>query len=119
MKYLLLIYHNQQSRAVWADYSDAQRAEGIRAHTTLTSDLSRTGRMVSAGALADPSEAKRVSTRDGRVSTMDGPFAEVKEHLAGFYLIECADMEQAVEQAARIPEAAVGQVEIWPLRSGQ
>jgi hypothetical protein len=65
--------------------------------------------------LADPSLAKRVSVRDGRTMISDGPFAEVKEHLAGFYLIEVDTMERAVELAARVPDAAWGEVEVRPV----
>lgn len=53
--------------------------------------------------------------REGRTITTDGPFAEVKEHLAGFYLIECDSMERAVELAARVPDAASGEVEVRPV----
>lgn len=115
MKYLILIYHNQKSREVWEGFTEAQRAEGIRAHNALVADLVDSGRMVAAEALADPSQAKRVSVRDGKTSTTDGPFAEVKEYLAGFYLIDCASLDEAVAQAARIPEAAAGQVEVRPV----
>ena len=66
-------------------------------------------------ALADPSLATRVSVREGRTMTTDGPFAEVKEQLAGFFLIECESIERAVEVAARVPEAAYGLVEVRPV----
>ena len=70
--------------------------------------------MVSEG-LADPALAQRVLVRDGQAITTDGPFAEVKEHLAGFYLLDCESQERAVEVAARIPDAVWGLVEVRPV----
>ena len=66
-------------------------------------------------ALADPTLSRRVSVREGRTITSDGPFGEVKEFLAGFYLIECESLERAVEYAARMPEAPVGEIEVRPI----
>ena len=115
MKYLILIYSNPESRKIWESFSDAQRAEGYRYYAALNEDLTASREMIVSEALADPSLAKRVSVREGRTMTTDGPFAEVKEHLAGFYLLECESMERAVEQAARVPEAEFGLVEVRPV----
>ena len=115
MKYVILIYHNPDSQAIWERMSRAERAEGIGRYSALTEDLLGSGEMIVAEALADPSQAKRVSVQDGRTMTTDGPFAEVKEHLAGFFLIDCADPARAVEHAARIPEAEHGLVEVRPV----
>jgi hypothetical protein len=115
VKYLILIYHNQQVREGWANLSDAERAEGQQAHVSVIEDLVESGEMVVSEALADPSRAKRVSVSEGRTTTTDGPFAEVKEYLAGFYLVECQSIDRAVEHAARIPEAAFGLVEVRPV----
>ena len=95
MKYLILIYGNPASRAVWEGLSEAQRAEGLKAYAALNEDLAASGEMVVAEALADPSLAKRVSVREGRTVTSDGPFAEAKEHLAGFFLIDVESRERA------------------------
>jgi hypothetical protein len=116
VKYLLLIYHNQKSLEAWAGYTEQGRAAGIRAHVDLVNELAQTGRLVASEALADPGAGRRVTARDGRINTTDGPFAEVKEFLAGFYLIDCDDLDQAVAYAARIPEAALGLVEVRPVR---
>ena len=115
MKYLILIYANPASRAVWVGLSEAQRAEGLKAYAALNEDLAASGEMVVAEALADPSLAKRVSVREGRTVTSDGPFAEAKEHLAGFFLVECESLDRAVEVAARVPEADLGLVEVRPV----
>jgi len=115
VKYLILIYSNPTSRAVWEGLSDAQRAEGLRGYAALNEDLAASGEMIVSEALADPSLAKRVSVREGRTMTSDGPFAEAKEHLAGFFLIECESLDRAVEHAARIPEATLGLIEVRPI----
>jgi hypothetical protein len=63
-------------------------------------------------ALVDWSQAKRVLVKEGRTQTTDGPFAEVKEFLAGFYLVDCVSLDRAVELAARMPESGLGMVEV-------
>lgn len=65
--------------------------------------------------MADPQHGKRVAVRDGRLVASDGPFAEVKEELAGFHLVECESMDRAVAIAARIPEAAAAEIEVRPI----
>jgi hypothetical protein len=116
VKYLILIYGNPASRAIWEGFSDAQRAEGLAYYAALNEDLVASGEMIASAALADPSLARRVLVREGQTITSDGPFAEVKEHLAGIYLVECEGLERAVEVAARMPEAALGLVEVRPVR---
>jgi hypothetical protein len=81
----------------------------------LTADLQAAGELIVSEGLADKSLGTWVSVRDGRTVTSDGPYAEVKEHLAGFYLIECDSMEGAVEWAAKAPDAATGAVEVRPI----
>lgn len=115
MKYLILIYSNPASREVWEALSDAERTVGFRVYAALNEDLAASGEMIVSEALTDPSLAKHVLVREGRTTTTDGPFAEVKEHLAGFYLIECDSIERAVEHAAKVPEAAYGLVEVRPV----
>jgi hypothetical protein len=115
MKYLVLIYSNPQARQVWETFSDAQKAEGLEAYAALNDDLARSGELIVTEALADPSLAKRVTVRDGRAVTSDGPYAEAKEHLAGFYLVECESIERAIDIAARIPEAPIGTIEVRPI----
>jgi hypothetical protein len=115
MKYLILIQSNPQSLAVWETMSDAARMDFGRAHLALTDALADSGELVVSEGLADPSLAKHVSVREGRTIVSDGPFAEVKEHLAGFYLIDCDSIERAVELAARLPDAATGSVEVRPV----
>lgn len=115
MKYLILIYSNPMSREAWEGFSEAERAEGFGVYGALSEDLAASGELIVTEALADPSLAVRVSVREGRTMTSDGPFAEVKEQLAGFFLVECESRERAVEIAARVPEADLGLVEVRPV----
>jgi hypothetical protein len=113
MKYLVMIYSNPASRAAWSGFSDAEKSAGLREYAALVEELAGTGELVVTEALADPSHARRPSVA---VSPLpgDGPFAEAKEQLAGFFLVECAGMERALEIAARIPEARHGLVQVRP-----
>ena len=115
MKYLVLIYSNPASREIWEAFSDEQRAEGFRYYGAITEELAASGELIVTEALADPSLTRRVTVRDGQTLTSDGPFAEAKELLAGFFLVECDSMERAVEVAARMPEAELGLIEVRPV----
>ena len=118
MKYLILIHSNPQSREIWESFTDEQRTEGFAYYTALSDDLVSTGELIVTEALADPSMGTRLPAQGGSVvATSDGPFAEVKEHLAGFFLVQCESMERAIEIAARMPEAELGLVEVRPVLS--
>jgi hypothetical protein len=113
VKYVILIWSNPTSRELWEGFSDAERAEGFGAYAALDEELAASGELIVSEALADPSATTRVAVRDGRTITTDGPFAEAKELLAGFYLVDCASHERAVEIAARVPGMAeLGLVEV-------
>jgi hypothetical protein len=115
VKYLILIYSNPVSREIWEGFSDDQRAEGFRWYTALGEELAASGELIVTEALADPSLTTRVSVRDGQAVTSDGPYAESKELLAGFFLLDCDSADRAVEIAARLPEAELGLVEVRPV----
>ena len=115
MKSLSLIYSNPPSREAWKSFSPAEQADGFRAYSALTQDLQATGHLIATEALADPSLGKRLAVRDGQVLTTDGPYAEAKELLAGFYLIHCDTVEEAIAYAARVPEAPLSLVEVRPV----
>jgi hypothetical protein len=115
VRYLILIYSNPASREIWEGFSDDQRAEGYRYYAALTEELAAAGELIVSEALADPSLTTRVSVRDGQTLTSDGPFAETKELLGGFFLLECESHDRAVEIAARVPEAELGLVEVRPV----
>ena len=115
MKYLILIYSNPASREIWEGFTDDQRAEGFRYYAALADELAASGELIATEALADASSTRRVAVRDGQTLTSDGPFAEAKEQLAGFFLLDCQSAERAVEIAARVPEAELGLVEVRPV----
>ena len=117
MKYLLLIYHNPEARQLWESFSEEQKAEGLALYAALNNDLAESGELIVAEALESPASASRVSVTDGRTVAGDGPYVETKEHLAGFYLVDVASRERAIEIAGRIPEAAIGGVEVRPIRT--
>ena len=115
MKYLILVLSNPHFLERWEGPTEAQREAFGRDHLALTEELAASGELVVSEGLADPALAKRVTVRDGKTMTTDGPFAEVKEHLAGFYLVDCVTAERAVEIAARVPDAIWGLVEVRPV----
>jgi hypothetical protein len=114
VKYLILIYSNPASREMWEAFSADERSEGLAYYASLVEDLEASGELIVTEALADPSLTKRVTVREGQAMTSDGPFAEAKELLAGFFLVECESAERALEIAARVPEAELGLVEVRP-----
>ena len=115
MKYLILIYSNPASREIWEGFTDDQRTEGFRYYAALADELAASGELIATEALADASSTRRVTVRDGQTLTSDGPFAEAKEQLAGFFLLDCQSAGRAVEIAARVPEAELGLVEVRPV----
>ncbi|PRX48257.1 hypothetical protein B0I33_10471 [Prauserella shujinwangii] len=112
MKYLLLIY---SSPATWNALSQQERDRVAREHAELDAELIATGELLASEALADPSRSSAVRVRDGVAVHTDGPYAEVKEHLAGFYLVDCDTPERAREIAARIPDARICGAEVRPV----
>ena len=115
MRFVILIRHNPQAVELWRQLSVEQREAGLAAYAALNEELEAAGEMVVSAALADPALAKRVTVKGGETIATDGPYAEVKEHLAGFYLVECDSIERAVEYAAKIPEAAHMEIEVRPV----
>ena len=116
VKFLILIYGNPESREVWNQLSDEQKKEAMAGYTELEDALTASGELLVTHSLGDPAATKQVLVRDGNVMTTDGPFAEVKEQLAGFYLVECDSIERAMEIVPQIPEAPFSIVEVRPIR---
>jgi hypothetical protein len=116
VRYVVLIYHNPESLKVWESLSADERHEGLGAYRALNEDLEASGELVVTHALTPPGQGRRIPAADGTGLPTDGPFAEVKEHLAGFYLLECESFERAAEIAARVPEADLGLVEVGPVQ---
>ena len=115
MKYVILIYRNPESRQMWESLSETDRSVGLQAYRDLNAELAASGEYVASEALAYPEDGRQVWRRENGTISSDGPYAESKEHLAGFYLLDCASLQRAVEIAGRIPEADLGLVEVRPV----
>ena len=102
MKYLLIIHNNP---AFLDALSSDELDELMAAHGPFQEQLRESGELVGFAALADPSQSRTVRVRDGVPAVTDGPFLEAKEHLAGYYEVDCASIERAVELAGLMPEA--------------
>ncbi len=111
MRYLLLIYTPESTEAVPAEAMQKEQA----AYGAFTADIRARGIFQAGEALQPTTTATTVRVSDGRTITTDGPFAETKEALGGFYLIEAKDLDEAIEVAARIPAAARGSIEVRPI----
>jgi len=114
LKYLCLVYAEEERIAKLADGEwDALVAENLE----LCEELRKSGHYVSASPLESVQTAVTVRMRKGHLSTTDGPFAETKEQLGGYYLIEARDLHEAILMAGRIPGARLGSIEVRPLRA--
>jgi hypothetical protein len=112
MQYLLLIYRNEAE----ASNSDAAMTKKMTdEYTTFTQSIIQSGNFKAGDRLQPATTATTVRVRDGKTLTTDGPFAETREQLAGYYLIEAKDLDAALAIAARIPGARVGSIEVRPI----
>ena len=109
MKYMLLVYLDEQA------LSDSEREHCYVESAQLTQDLNRSGHYLHASPLHPVAAATSVRMREGKRLVTDGPFAETREQLGGFYLIEANDLDEAISIAQRVPPAKFGSVEIPPL----
>jgi hypothetical protein len=112
MKYILLIYHNEHG---WGDLTEQQKQKLYADYRQFTEEIMTSGNHIAGSELHPTSMATSVRVRDGQQLATDGPFAETKEQLGGYYLIEAANLDQAISIAARIPSATTGTIEIRPL----
>ncbi len=112
MKYALLIYYDE-SRQPAPDSAESQ--EEFDAYLKFTQSITERGINLGGEALHPTETATTVRVREGETLTTDGPFAETKEALAGFYLIEAADLDEAIAVAAELPGSWVGSVEVRPI----
>jgi hypothetical protein len=111
MQYILLIYNAEPTEAVPEDLMLAE----MEGYNKFTAHIRERGVMVAGEALVPTSSATTVRVVDGRTVTTDGPFAETKEQLGGFYLVEAADLDEAIAYAAMIPGATHGSIEVRPI----
>ena len=112
MQYLLMIYENEN---VMNDMAPEARGAMFAEYNTFTQDIVKSGHFKAGDALQPVATATSVRVKDGKTITTDGPFAETKEQLGGYYLVEAADLDEAIGIAARIPAARTGTVEVRPV----
>jgi hypothetical protein len=112
MKYLCLIYDDEKQMA---GMSKSEGDAFMGEYFAFTEGVRESGHYVAGEALHPVSTATTVRVRNGQVSTTDGPFAETKEQLGGFYLVEARDLNDAIQVAARIPSARTGSIEVRPV----
>ena len=112
MQYMLLIYGDQNG---WDSIGEEERGQIFQAYGAFTQELQGSGAMVAGDALQPTQTATTVRVRNDETLTTDGPFAETKEQLGGYYLIEAGSLDDAIEWAAKIPAARYGSVEVRPI----
>jgi hypothetical protein len=112
MQYLLLIYDNE---AAMAGRDEATMNQMLTDYRSFTQGIVQAGQFKAGDALQPTSTATTVRVRDGKTMTTDGPFAETREQLGGYYLIEAKDLDEATGIAARVPSAKSGSVEVRPI----
>ena len=113
MQYLLLIY---DAETEWAKMSQAEQGKMYEEYMQFTSDIKNKGNHLAGHQLQPIATATTVRVRNGKRLTTDGPFAETKEQLGGYYLVEAKDLDEAISIAAKIPGAKHGSIEVRPIR---
>ena len=112
MKYILLIYEDEKQ---FANLTKEQGAAIFQEYGTFTDNIKKSGHLVVGEPLDPTPTAKTVRVRGGKTQSTDGPFAETREQLGGFYIIEAKNMDEGVGIAARVPSARVGSIEVRPI----
>ncbi|HVT43233.1 MAG TPA: YciI family protein [Thermoanaerobaculia bacterium] len=115
MKYMLLIYHDEKG---WDKLSESERMEIYAEYGKFGQQITAGGNYVSGSELQPTTTATSVRVRDGKRLVTDGPFAETREQLGGYYLVEAKDLDEAIDLASRIPSALTGTIEVRPLAEG-
>lgn len=113
MQYLLLIYAPESH---WESMPEPERQKIYQRYGELIGDLKKSGKFLGGHELQPTSTATTVRVRDGKKAVTDGPFAETKEHLGGYFLVEAKDLDEALSMAARIPSATAGSIEVRPVK---
>ena len=112
MRYLCMIYDDEKT---WASMSKEDSGAYMGEYLAFTEGIKKSGHYVGGEALQPVSTATTVRVRNGKMSTTDGPFAETKEQLGGYYLIEARDLNDAIQVAAKVPSARLGSIEVRPI----
>ena len=112
MKYVLLIYHDEQS---WTDLTEPERQQIYLEYRQLIQELQSKGKYLAGEQLQPAKAGSAVRVREGNSMVIDGPFAETREQIGGFFIVDVKDAQEAAEIAARIPSARDGAIEIRPV----
>jgi len=112
MRYVCLIYDDEKT---WEKMPKAEADAMMGEYFAFTEDVRKNGHYQAGEALQPVATATTVRVRNGKISTTDGPFAETKEQLGGFYLISARDLNEAIQIASRIPSARIGSIEVRPV----
>jgi hypothetical protein len=110
MQYMLLIYESEGRKL-----SPAEQGQLMQEYMAFTQDIVKAGKFKAGDPLEPTATATTVRVRNGKAATTDGPFAETKEQLGGYYIVEAKDLDEAVSLAARIPGARTGSIEVRPI----
>jgi len=112
MKYVLLIYGAEKA---WASLPKQEQERIFNDYMTFSEELAKSGKMGACEPLEPTSTATTLRVRNGKAVPTDGPFADTKEQLGGFYVVDVKDLNEAMEWAAKIPDALTGSIEIRPV----
>jgi hypothetical protein len=112
MKYMLLIYANASEAP---EYTPEQQQAAAKAWYTVVEEMKSAGVWLGNNGLSPVGDAKTIRIRGGKTLTTDGPFAETKEQLSGYYLVDCKDFDEAISWAEKVPGAHFGSIEVRPL----
>ena|SRR5688572_9504591 len=116
MQYLCLIYEDEKE---WQKLPPAETETILREYSAYTESMQRSGNYLGGNGLQPTNTATTVRVRQGKVATIDGPFAETKEQLGGYYLLKARDLNEAIQLASKIPGARFGSVEVRPVMEMQ
>lgn len=112
MRYIMLIYTDESAES---RYSEEENQAVMAGYYAFTNEVRERNLYQAGDALQPTATATTVTVRDGKTLTTDGPFAETKEQLGGFYILDCKDLDEAIEYAAKIPASRHGRIEVRPI----
>jgi hypothetical protein len=112
MRYALLIYGRESD---YDSMTPDEQTAMMQGHATLAEEMLQRNMLTGGAQLQRPKTATTVRVRSGKIMRTDGPFAETKEQLGGFYVVDCKDLDEAIAFAAKIPDAMFGAIEIRPI----
>jgi len=112
MRYMLLIYHKESD---WAALSEGERGQMYQQYGAFTEAIRKSGHYKAGDELRPTSSATTVRVKNAKTVSTDGPFAETREQLGGYYIVDAKNLDEATEIAARIPSARMGSIEVRPI----